>query len=308
MNPKIASLWTRVGGALIDLIIVMIVSSIVIFIWALYVGFNGTDLYLTAEQSSLLWKSRGMLVGIVVDGILATVLMAGDKQATFGQRAVGIQTVKDDGTKLGYDTAFGRWLVSLFSSVILKIGFAIALFTKNKKTLHDLLAGTVVVTKDESTNNFYQSVTQTKNQEKTTEQKVKKTQANDEHIYEQVYEELFSDKRNNGLYIKILTQTDGNKEQAEIQYIKTRVEQLKEQIETLNATTKRIKFKLNSKSLNDELLNAVRSKDSATASQLLKSGISNDGTDDDGYTLMEIAISNKDNTMQQLLKAYGAKG
>jgi len=152
METKIASLWRRVAGGLVDLIIVFLVSGAILFVWGFFIGFNGTEKYLTADESSMLWTGRGMLVGLIVDGILTTALMAGEKQATFGQQAVGIKTIKDDGTNLGYDTAIGRWVVSLFSSIILKIGFAIAIFTDKQKTLHDLLAGTVVITNVRSAN------------------------------------------------------------------------------------------------------------------------------------------------------------
>jgi uncharacterized RDD family membrane protein YckC len=308
METKIASLWRRVGGALVDLIIVFLMSGAILFVWGFFIGFNGTEKYLTADESSMLWKGRGMLVGLIVDGILTTALMAGEKQATFGQQAVGIKTIKDDGTKLGYDTAIGRWVVSLFSSIILKIGFAIAIFTEKQKTLHDLLAGTVVVTNVKSTNEMYQTpISNTHDYGNINPKDNTFSTNNDEHIYEQVYEELYSEKRKNGLFIKIITNNNGNKEQAEIEYIKVRVSQLKSENEELLQTKKKIKFKLNSKPINEELLKAVKNTDSNLASQLLKSGISHDGSDDEGYTLMEIAISNKDKTMQQLLKAYGAK-
>ena len=56
-----------------------------------------------------------------------------------------------------------------------------------------------------------------------------------------------------------------------------------------------------------DLLKAVRDGDSATASQLLKKGISAVAVDDTNKTLLKIANENRDSMMIQLLKAYGAK-
>lgn len=42
-----------------------------------------------------------------------------------------------------------RYLMSIPSSLILKMGYVIAIFTKRKQTLHDLIANTVVLEKNE---------------------------------------------------------------------------------------------------------------------------------------------------------------
>lgn len=52
---------------------------------------------------------------------------------------------------------------------------------------------------------------------------------NDEHLYEQVYEEFHSRSRKRGLYLKLLTNNDGDKEKAEFAYIKARVKEIKNQ-------------------------------------------------------------------------------
>ena len=77
-------------------------------------------------------------------------------------------------------------------------------------------------------------------------------------------------------------------------------------IQFTNQLNKKIKPKFNLL-INEELLKAVKKQDSSTVSDLLKSGISTDGIDEQGYTLMQIAESNKDKIMQHVLRAYGAK-
>ena len=70
-------------------------------------------------------------------------------------------------------------------------------------------------------------------------------------------------------------------------------------METHNETT----FEL----ADNDLLKAVRDGDGATASQLLKKGITAVAVDENNKTLFQIAHENKDSTMIQLLKAYGAR-
>lgn len=136
---EMASLWSRIGGALVDLLIVAICSFVIIFCWALLAGLDQQSI------SASNWEARGFLVGLTVDFLITVIPMCGNKQSTFGQRAVGIKTVMVNGEDIAFVHAFIRYFVSLFSSIMLKLGFAIALFTKNKRTLHDLAAGTIVV-------------------------------------------------------------------------------------------------------------------------------------------------------------------
>jgi uncharacterized RDD family membrane protein YckC len=147
---KIATLSARIGGALIDLIIVLLISGVICFVWGFLIGIDDGELNLTKQQSESLWRARGTLVGLFVDCVYSVLMMTGSEQATYGQKAVGIKIIKDNGTKIGFGTAIGRWVGSIFSSILLKIGFLIAMFTTNKKTLHDLMAGTIVIENEQS--------------------------------------------------------------------------------------------------------------------------------------------------------------
>jgi uncharacterized RDD family membrane protein YckC len=138
-TDELATLWSRIGGAIVDLIIVFSIAAALMFVWGVVSGLNQE--MVTDE----VWKGRGFLLGLMVDCLITVVTMSGAKQSTFGQRAVGIRTVRIDGQKITYGTAFVRYFVSIISSVMLKLGFAIAIFTKNRRTLHDLAAGTIVV-------------------------------------------------------------------------------------------------------------------------------------------------------------------
>lgn len=62
-----------------------------------------------------------------------------------------------------------------------------------------------------------------------TEESSLSTSNNEESIWEDVYKEFESDKRQLGLWAKCFTEADGNENVAKSQYIKQRVEQIKNQ-------------------------------------------------------------------------------
>jgi uncharacterized RDD family membrane protein YckC len=72
-------------------------------------------------------------------------------QATVGKMLCGLQVVDArDGERISFRRATGRFLGKVLSSNTLLAGFALALFTKRRQALHDLLARTLVVQKQES--------------------------------------------------------------------------------------------------------------------------------------------------------------
>ena len=66
--------------------------------------------------------------------------------ATLGKRAMGLSVQGVDGRQLGFGRASLRWAARWLSGLAFGLGYALALFNDKRQTLHDLLAGTVVVT------------------------------------------------------------------------------------------------------------------------------------------------------------------
>jgi uncharacterized RDD family membrane protein YckC len=146
---KYGSIWARIGGGLIDLLIVLIISAVLLFCWGVLIGIKNTDLNLSVEEQAIMWKARGLLVGLLVDAIYTVVLQTSNKQATLGQSAFDLIVVKNNGEKANFGQVLSRYLISIPSSLIFKLGYVIAIFTKRKQTLHDLIANTVVIEKNE---------------------------------------------------------------------------------------------------------------------------------------------------------------
>ena len=147
-DNDLAGLWKRVGGALIDFIIVVVITFGIVFCWGLYLEFKQNEYLMDEHLRNALWEGRGAIVGFLVDFIYSVATQGGSRQSTFGQRACGIKLRKINGERLGYETAIVRYITSLISSIFLKLGYVIAIFTQNKQTLHDLAAGTIAVKDD----------------------------------------------------------------------------------------------------------------------------------------------------------------
>lgn len=68
------------------------------------------------------------------------------QQGTLGKRAMGIKVTDEQGERLSFGKALGRWFAAALSYPFY-VGFIMAGFTDRKRALHDMLAGTLVVDK-----------------------------------------------------------------------------------------------------------------------------------------------------------------
>ena len=87
----------------------------------------------------------GFVVGLILRALYFAILHSSMHQATFGKRALGIKVVDDNGRRLTFKHALGRWFASGLSFLMLYVGFLMAAFTDRKRALHDMVAGTLVV-------------------------------------------------------------------------------------------------------------------------------------------------------------------
>ena len=149
---KYGSIWARIGGGLIDILIVIIITGIVVFCWGLLVGLQGKEAHLSQALQTEIWSARGFVVGLIVDALYTIGMQASASQATYGQKASDLVIVKSDGSKPSTGVIIARYLLSLISSILIKIGYIVAIFTKRKQTLHDLISDTVVIEKNEYVN------------------------------------------------------------------------------------------------------------------------------------------------------------
>jgi uncharacterized RDD family membrane protein YckC len=127
----------RCGAILIDYIVLV---SIVAFMTLIARKFGG---------GARTTGSSSETVGIVI-GIAATVLnlgvLPGLTGRTIGKWSTGLRIERIQGAEVGIGRAFLRHFVGYpLSLLILGAGFMFAAFTLQGRTLHDLIAGTIVV-------------------------------------------------------------------------------------------------------------------------------------------------------------------
>ena len=131
-----AGFWRRVAAALIDGILVGVVSWIVTMIFSAIS--DGAEV--TAQ----------ILVLIAAYGYYAG-MESSSYQATVGKIALGIQVTDLMGNRISFGRALGRNLAEILSALILGIGYIMVAFTSKKQGLHDMIAGTLVVKKGTAT-------------------------------------------------------------------------------------------------------------------------------------------------------------
>jgi uncharacterized RDD family membrane protein YckC len=84
------------------------------------------------------------LLGFAV-GLSYEIFFVRKYDATPGKMALGLKILRPDGTKLSIGRIVGRYFGSILSSMILAIGYIMAAFDDEKRSLHDRLADTRVI-------------------------------------------------------------------------------------------------------------------------------------------------------------------
>jgi uncharacterized RDD family membrane protein YckC len=130
--------WVRVVAYLIDSIAILVISVLVGGVYGFMVGFTG--------GTEAMAVSGGYVIGFVVTWLYFALMESSERGATFGKRALGLRVVTDQGQRLTFGHATGRFFAKLVSALILGIGFLMVAFTERKRGLHDMMAGTLVVT------------------------------------------------------------------------------------------------------------------------------------------------------------------
>ena len=70
---------------------------------------------------------------------------SGPNQATLGKKALGLKVTSLTGDRISFGQATGRFFGKYVSAIILFIGYLMMIWDDRKQTLHDKMAGTLVV-------------------------------------------------------------------------------------------------------------------------------------------------------------------
>ena len=139
LDARPIGFWARVVAATIDSIVTVVASVIV----AVAAGFFTAAIGAFVGNAELF----GQLVVIVTSWLYCALMEASDVQATLGKLVIGAKVVDTNGGKLTFGRATGRHFSKYISSILLCVGYVVAAFDERKRGLHDMIAGTCVVSR-----------------------------------------------------------------------------------------------------------------------------------------------------------------
>ncbi len=137
-GPVYAGFWVRFGAKLIDLLILVGINLVTGLIFILAAG--GMDGGGASPADSFLLQAIYQAFGAGY-----TTLFLGRFGATPGKMACGLRVVAADGRSISYLRALGRYLAEFLSGMLLMLGYIMAAFDGEKRTLHDRVCATRVV-------------------------------------------------------------------------------------------------------------------------------------------------------------------
>jgi uncharacterized RDD family membrane protein YckC len=133
--PRPAGFWIRAVALAIDLVVFALVQASLGWLATLLAGPSG-------DGSGPDHVSVGFYT-LLFTAMYTTVLHAAGGQ-TIGKSLVGIRVVSADGTPLTAGPAFLRYLAYFLSLMPLGFGYLVAGLRRDKRALHDLIAGSRV--------------------------------------------------------------------------------------------------------------------------------------------------------------------
>jgi uncharacterized RDD family membrane protein YckC len=145
-----AGFWTRVAAKVIDGIIVLFINFSLSMI--LLMIFRGVARNETSFLINLL-MNFGNLIYVVIAVVYFVIavgyatLFLGRCSATPGKMACKVKVLVSDASRISYVRSLGRYFAEWASCAILGIGYLMAAFDNQKRTLHDRICATRVVKK-----------------------------------------------------------------------------------------------------------------------------------------------------------------
>ena len=132
--------WIRFGAKIIDGIAIGVIQWCISFAIGIVVGVSSSPT--PGGMTTFVIMSNIFNIGIAAT---YTTWFLGRFAATPGKMALGLKVIMADGDKVSYMRAFGRHFSEILSGILLCIGYLMAAFDDEKRTLHDRICDTRVV-------------------------------------------------------------------------------------------------------------------------------------------------------------------
>jgi serine/threonine protein kinase len=134
-NAKALILSSAIGTTILGYLIPLILS--------IFCLFNPTAFL---HQYSLTLVS--LILGLFIKWLYFILLESSPLKATFGKLIMGLVVCDRNGQRISIGMANKRYWAKLLSTMTLYIGFMLSGWTKKKRALHDMIAGTLIMKKD----------------------------------------------------------------------------------------------------------------------------------------------------------------
>ena len=144
-NLEYAGLWIRFVAKFIDGIVALVVVGVPAII-LIFIGISNSG---GGQQGRNMMIAMQALIqiGAILFGVAYNTFMVGKYGGTLGKLAVGIRVIQASGEPVSFLRAFGRACADILSSILCYIGYIIAAFDAEKRTLHDHICSTRVIYK-----------------------------------------------------------------------------------------------------------------------------------------------------------------
>ena len=127
--------WKRVLAALLD----------GLFLWIVFAIIEAVFDVLGMVFPSWIVNPVNELITMGLMILYFPILESGKRQATIGKQFLDIKVINQNGERLSFLHAFGRYLAKVLSYSIAFIGFIMVAFADKKQGLHDMICKTYVV-------------------------------------------------------------------------------------------------------------------------------------------------------------------
>lgn len=136
-----AGFWTRFGASLVDGLILSVAFGF-IYVICISLAAGTTD---QNDPSGNVFLCLAYLTIALLNWLYHAGFESSEKQATPGKMAAGIKVTDLNGQRITFGKATGRLLLKYFSGAAFYIGYLMVAWDDKKQTLHDKLAGTLVI-------------------------------------------------------------------------------------------------------------------------------------------------------------------
>lgn len=157
MRVRPAGFISRLIAFLVDLVIISITTTVVVFAVTEIINFFGLKIffnrwisgYVNAVTVNSVIRILVVLLYYIFS-ILYFAIFYSLVGYTPGKYLAGLQVVRTDGFRLGFWRSVVRGISYYLSALLLFMGFIWIIFDKKRQGLHDKIAGTVVIYREKS--------------------------------------------------------------------------------------------------------------------------------------------------------------